>query len=535
MSHNLLGAHSLIPTHKVATWLLSQIDGFLTRLGLERSSSAEQIIYTALALAMALLVGWIVRKAVVAVVQKLVYSRHTIFVDELQHENIVNKMSHIIPPLVFLGLIPFAFQTDNHTLVIIERVVLVYFVVVLGWTICSLFNIIWTNYDRRENTKNLPLKGILNVAKGLVWIIIAIIAVSILVDRSPAVLLTGLGAFAAALMLIFKDSILGFVAGLQLSVNDMLRVGDWISVPGTIANGIVTDVSLTAVKVRNWDNTTVTLPPYTLVSTSFQNWNKMKERGRRQIERSVWIDISTVRPTTPEMLEAFKLQPFMTEYIELMQADAAKGQSTCLMHDDIKVNGSIDTNLGCYRAYVGLYLHHHPYVAMGGPTCMVRLMQQTATGVPLQIFCYLNTTEWVSYEGIQSDIFEHIMAAAPAFGLSAFSSPTGRDMVNIANPKPEAMPYNGDAPVAMSTYDPITNFMVPPNVSGDHGFAYSTEPVYPDSISEAVAAAKAAGIPVMPSSENAAPTLAPGTVAAPPATASNTSASSGSISPTPAD
>lgn len=537
MSHDLLMSHSLIPTHKVATWLLTQIDRFLTRLGLEQSGSAEEIIYTVLALGMALLVGWVVRKVVVAIVQKLGYSRNTIFVDELQHENIVNKMSHIIPPLVFLGLIPFAFQTDNHTLIVIERIVLVYFVVVLGWTICSLFNIIWANYDRRENTKNLPLKGILNVAKGLVWIIISIIAVSILVDRSPAVLLTGLGAFAAALMLIFKDSILGFVAGLQLSLNDMLRVGDWIAVPGTIANGIVTDVSLTAVKVRNWDNTTVTLPPYTLVSTSFQNWNKMKERGRRQIERSVWIDISTVRPTTPDMLEAFKKQPFMKEYIEQMQADAAKGQATCLMHDNIKVNGSIDTNLGCYRAYVGLYLHHHPYVAMGGPTCMVRLMQQTATGVPLQIFCYLNTTEWVSFEGIQSDIFEHIMAAAPAFGLSAFSSPTGRDMVNIANPKPEAMPYNGDSPVAMATYDPITNYMVPPNVSGDHGFAYNTQPVYPDSIAEAVAAAKAAGIPVMPVTGSPVPPLVSGAPAVTPASSSSpaTPSASGGISPTPAD
>lgn len=511
----------LIPTHKVAAWLLAQIDRFLTRLGLEQSGTAEEVIYTIVVLGTALLAGWLVRKFVVVVVQKLVYSRNTIFVEEMQRESIINKMSHIIPPLVFLGLIPFAFQTDNHTLALIERIVLVYFVATLGWTICSLFNIIWVNYDRKENTKNLPLKGILNVAKGLVWIIIAIVAVSILVDRSPAVLLTGLGAFAAALMLIFKDSILGFVAGLQLSVNDMLRVGDWIAVPGTIANGIVTDVSLTAVKVRNWDNTTVTLPPYTLVSTSFQNWNKMKERGRRQIESSLFIDVSTVCPTTPDMLEGFKKLPFMKEYIETMQADAAKGQASCLMHGDIKVNGSIDTNLGCYRAYVGLYLHHHPYVAMGGPTCMVRLMQQTATGVPLQIFCYLNTTDWVEYEGIQSDIFEHIMAVAPAFGLSAFSSPTGRDVVNIANSKPEAMPYNGDSAVAMAAYDPVTNFMVPPNTSGDHGFAYTTEPSYPASIAEAVAAAKAAGIPMMPSSTAPAPPLVPG--------------ASGSASPTPAD
>lgn len=495
-------ASALIPTHKVASWLLIVIDRFLTGLGLERSGTAEEVIYTAVVLGAALFLGWVVRKLIVAIVARLVYSRNTIFAQEMQHENIVSKMSHIIPPLVFLGLIPFAFETDSHTLARIERVVLVYFMATLGWTICSLFNIMWANFDRKENTKNLPLKGILNVAKGLVWIIVAIIAISILLDRSPAALLTGLGAFAAALMLIFKDPILGFVAGLQLSFNDMLRVGDWIAVPGTITNGIVTDVSLTAVKVRNWDNTTVTLPPYSLISGSFQNWNKMKERGRRQIERSLLIDVNTVAPTTPEMLEEFKKQPFMNDYISLMQADAAKGRASCLMHDEIKVNGSIDTNLGCFRAYVGLYLHHHPYVAMGGPTCMVRLLEQTPTGVPLQLFCYVNTTMWVTFEGIQSDIFEHLMAVAPAFGLSAFSSPTGRDVVNVANAKPEGMPYYGNSPVAMPPYDPVTNFMVPPNTSGDRGVAYTTEPVYPASIAEAAAAAKAAGVPVMASGDD---------------------------------
>ncbi len=491
----------LIPTHKVASWLLTRIDRMLVHFGLDRSPVFEEIIYTIIILGAALLVGWLTRKIVVAIAQKLVYSHKTLLTTEMQHEGLINKMSHIIPPLVFLGLIPFAFQTDDKTLEFIERIVFVYFVVVLGWTIGALLNIIWVNYDRRENTKNLPLRGILNVAKGLMWIVLTIIAVSIIIDRSPAALLTGLGAFAAALMLIFKDSILGFVAGLQLSVNDMLRVGDWISVPGTIANGIVTDVSLTAVKIRNWNNTTVTLPPYTLVSTSLQNWNKMKERGRRQIERSILIDVSTVSPTTPDMLESFKRLPFMKEYIERMQADAAAGKASCLKRGDIPVNGSIDTNLGCLRAYTGLYLMHHPYVALGEPTCMVRLLEQTATGIPLQVFCYVNTTVWPEYEGIQSDIFEHLIAVAPAFNLSAFCSPTGRDMVNIANPKPEAMPYNGSSPVDMPTYNPTTNYMVPPNISGDNGFIFNPNPAYPDSIAKAEAAAKAAGIPVVPADD----------------------------------
>ncbi len=491
---------SWIPTHKVAQWLLNLVDRILSWLGLTKSSMAEEVVYTVIILGIALLAGWLTRKVVVLITQHFVYARRTIFTEEMEHEQLINKSSHIIPPLVFMAFIPFAFQTDSHALDILMRIVLVYFVLTVGWTICSVFNVIWVNYNRKENTKNLPLKGILNVAKGLVWMVIAIISVALLVDRSPAALLTGLGAFAAALMLIFKDSILGFVAGLQLSANDMLRVGDWIAIPGTIVNGIVTDVSLTAVKVRNWDNTTVTVPPYTLVSTQLQNWNKMKQRGRRQIQRSILIDISTIRPTTPEMLEDFKKLPFMKDYIEKMQKYAAEGEATSLMRDDIKVNGSIDTNLGVFRAYTGLYLHHHPWITMGELTCMVRELQQTPQAQPLELFCYTNTADWVKYEGIQSDIFEHLMAAVPAFGLSAYSAPSSRDVVNIGNPKPEVMPYNGNSPVPMPAYDPKTNWVIPPNTSGDPGFAYNEHPVYPANIADMVADAEVkANTPLSPS------------------------------------
>ena len=489
---------NLIPAHRFAAWLLTIIDNFLISLGVDKSGTLEEVLYTVIVLGTALFIGWLVRIICLAILQRIFYSRKTVFAEEMDHQHLIRKMTHVIPPIVFLALIPFAFQTDSDTLHLIERIVLIYFVIMVGWSLSALCNVLWVNYDRKENTKNLPLRGILNVAKGSIWIIIAIIAISILLDRSPAALLTGLGAFAAALMLIFKDSILGFVSGLQLSLNDMVHVGDWIAVPGTIANGIVTDVSLTTVKIRNWDNTTVTLPPYSLVSAPFQNWDKMKDRGRRQINRSIFIDATTVCPTTPEMLEDLKKLPYLKEYIEKMQQFVAENRATCLMREGIEVNGSIDTNLGLYRAYCGIYLRHHPYVALGpGTFCMVRLQEQTATGIPLNVFCYTNTTNWVTYEGIQSDIFEHMTAIAPAFNLSAFSSPTGRDIVNIANPKPEAMPYNGTSPVATNTYDPTTNYMVPPNISGDEGVEYNDTTLYPPSIQDATKAAQDDGIPTV--------------------------------------
>ena len=470
----------IIPRHAVADWLIREIDNFLTWIGLDRSGTAEQVVYTIIVICVALLIGWGVRKAVVVLLQKIVYRRRTMLIEDLQSQRVIDKSSHIIPPLVFLALIPFAFEADPKTLTIIIRIVLVYFLLVLGWTVCAVFNIVWSFYDRRENIKKLPLKGVLNIAKGIVWIIVAIIIISIIVDKSPGTLLAGLGAFAAALMLIFKDSILGFVAGLQLSVDEMVHVGDWIAVPDTVINGIVTDVSLTTVKVRNWNNTTLTVPPYTLVSTPLQNWTKMKERGRRQIERSMLIDVTTVCPTTPEMLDKFKELPFMKDYIEANLRLASEGKATSLKQGDIPVNGSIDTNLGMFRAYTGLYLRHHPYVAINDKaTCMIRMLQQTESGIPMQIFCYINTVDWVTYEGIQSDIFEHLIAMAPAFGLSAFSSPTGRDIVNIANPHPQALPYYGNTPLNMPAYAPRTNYMVPPNISGDPGYTFSTVTVYP--------------------------------------------------------
>ncbi len=232
----------------------------------------------------------------------------------------------------------------------------------------------------------------------------------------------------------------------------------------------------------------------------------MKQRGRRQIQRSILIDISTIRPTTPEMLEDFKKLPFMKDYIEKMQKYAAEGEATSLMRDDIKVNGSIDTNLGVFRAYTGLYLHHHPWITMGELTCMVRELQQTPQAQPLEVFCYTNTADWVKYEGIQSDIFEHLMAAVPAFGLSAYSAPSSRDVVNIGNPKPEAMPYNGNSPVPMPAYDPKTNWVIPPNTSGDPGFAFNEHPVYPANIADMVADAEVKAN--MPSSPATTPTSA---------------------------
>ncbi|MDE7392910.1 MAG: mechanosensitive ion channel family protein, partial [Muribaculaceae bacterium] len=319
-------------------------------------------------------------------------------------------------------LVPFAFESGSRTLHYITKIVGVYTVIMFGIGLSAIITFIWSNYDRKANKENHPLKGVANIIKGVVWAILIIIAASILIGKSPMALLAGLGAFAAALMLIFKDSILGFVAGIQMSSNDMLRVGDWIVVPSTIANGVVVDVSLSVVKVQNWDNTIVMVPPYTLVSTSFQNWRGMSESGVRQIDRSVIIDNTSIVEASEELLNAVgATYPEMNTYIANRRKALADGQGNVFNGGVAPVNGTIDTNLGLFRAYMCQYLLAHPKISNDN-NIIVRLMNPDNYGTPLDIYCFTNTTEWLAYEAIRSQIFEHIAATAPKFGLRIFNS-----------------------------------------------------------------------------------------------------------------
>lgn len=427
---------AVIPQHSLAVWLVSNIDRLLDWAGLGREPELEEVVYVIIIVALAMFIGWAIKAIVLAGARKFVSLKRTAFVQEILDQRILSKCSRVIPPLVILGLLPFAFETDSFLLRLFERFLVVYVIVVATLAMSGIMTFVWLRYDRRENAKNLPLKGILNSAKGVLWIISGIVAVSILVDKSPTVLLTGLGAFAAALMLIFKDSILGFVSGIQLSQNDMLRVGDWIVVPSTVANGIVTDVSLTAVKVRNWDNTIVTLPPYTLVSTSFQNWRGMSESGMRQIVRSVIVVTTSIRQADDAYLDrvAGRL-PSLKKFID---ARRAAGGKPVFDPANAAVNGTIDTNLGLMRAYLCDYLINDPMIS--NYQIIVRTLQPTSTGTPLQLWCYVATTQWVAYEAVQSAIFEHIAVVAPMFELELFNymSDNDPDVVQVQNIGPAA-------------------------------------------------------------------------------------------------
>lgn len=400
----------MIPSHDVALWLLYWIDNLLEWIGLGRDSSIEELVYVIIVVIIAIATGWLVRLVTIFLLMRTIRFRKSEMWKEVISRKLFTKVSHIMPPLIFLALIPFAFATEKTLLlVLVKGIVVVYLSITIGVAICAFLSFVWSRYDNRKNNKNHPLRGVLNVAKGIVWILVLIISVSTLLDKSPMVLLTGLGAFAAALMLVFRDSILGFVAGLQLSQNDMLRVGDWIVVPSTLANGIVEDVSLTVVKVRNWDNTIVMLPPYTLVSTSFQNWRGMLDSNVRLISRTVLIESNSIHSCDTDFVnEKIKEYPQLGSIID-RKDKYERGIAA--------INGTVETNLGLFRAYLCDYLINHQMISKKWQI-LVNLLTPNRDGIPLQVYCYANTTDWTTFEAIQSDIMEHIISIAPKFKLT---------------------------------------------------------------------------------------------------------------------
>lgn len=432
----------IIPTHTVALWLLETIYKVLDALGLRHDKTTEEVIYVAVIVIIALVIGWVLKLAIVWLVRKIIAVKRPNTAALLTQYHVFTRTSRVIPPLVILTLLPFAFTKTSTLLDIAERLLWGYTIIVFTIAVTSIVTMIWVGYNTKRNTRNLPLNGVLNTIVGVIWIIAAIVVVSVLIDKSPAMLLTGLGAFAAALMLVFKDSILGFVAGIQLSQNDMLRVGDWIVVPSTIANGIVIDVSLSAVKVQNWDNTIVTLPPYTLISTSFQNWRGMTQSGCRQIARSVLVDINSIAPLSDEKTDELVARyPLLKPWVDKTRAAGHPTYDPSLA----TVNGSLETNLGLLRAYLCAYLLANQSIDHK-QQILVRTMAPVPEGLPLQIWAFTATTAWTAYEAIQSAIFEHLIAVAPDFGLEIYNEESGKDAISTVTV--DMLP---DAPASTST------------------------------------------------------------------------------------
>lgn len=412
----------------IAGFIMNIVDWILGVFGLDNNTTIVTFLYAAVVLGLSIVAGYIVQWIVLKTVQTIARHWDSDTYQSLTRQRFFHKVCRIIPPLVFLILIQFTLSNHNSLSGILTKITFIYIVFVMTVALTALLNALWQHIDARANKRKLPLNGLAQLVKIVVWIVAVIIIVAILLDKSPASLLAGLGAFSAVLMLIFKDNILGVVAGVQLSENDSLHVGDWIAVPGTNANGTVQEVSLVAVKVLNWDKTTTTLPPYSLISSGFTNYRTMQQSHTRRIRRSFMIDADSVLPATPEMLDMIRKVPFMDEYITKKLAQQAAGDVHDVDNPEGLVNGTIDTNLGLFRAYMKMWLDANPNISHTSD-CFVSTLPQTATGIPLQIYCFTATSGWFPYEGIQDTVFEHVAAMLRFFMLYTFENPSGRDTI----------------------------------------------------------------------------------------------------------
>ncbi len=415
-------------SYTIAQFIMHIVDWVLGAVGLEKNTTVVTFMYAVVVLGVAIVAGWIVQWIVLKGVKAIAHRWDSDMYHALTNVRFFHKICRIIPPVVFLILIQFTLSNHNSLSNILTRVTLIYITFVMAMALSALVMGIWQQINAHANKRKLPLNGIAQLIKGIIWIIAVIIFVAIILDKSPGKLLAGLGAFAAVLMLIFKDSILGVVAGVQLSENDSLHVGDWIKVHGTNANGTVEEVSLTAVKVQNWDKTTTTIPPYSLISSGFTNYRTMQKSNTRRICRSYMIDADSVVPMTPEMLDEIRKVPFMDDYITKKLAQKAEGKVADVDNPEGLADGTIDTNLGLFRAYMKMWLDANPHISHDSD-CFVSTLEQTPTGIPFQVYCFTSTSAWFPYEAIQDTVFENLAAMLRFFGLYTFENPSGRDTI----------------------------------------------------------------------------------------------------------
>lgn len=418
----------------VSSVVMQEVNHTLLSTGMSESwaDRIDNLIVLLFIFGVAFLAYFICRKIILRAVARLVKQSKATWDDIVFNDKVMLNVSRMVAPIFVYVAIPLAFPEHavSDLLDFLRRICLIYIIAVFLSFVSALFRAIYQVYSEREQYRDKPLKGLLQTAQVILFFIGAIVIVSILINRSPMALLTGLGASAAILMLVFKDSIMGFVSGIQLTANNMLKVGDWITMPKYGADGTVVEVTLNTVKIRNFDNTITTIPPYLLVSDSFQNWQGMQESGGRRIKRSINIDMTSVRFCTASMLEKYRKIQLLADYVDDTEKVVKEYNEEHGIDNSVLVNGRRQTNLGVFRAYLTNYLQNLPTVNQE-LTCMVRQLQPTETGIPLELYFFSANKDWVPYESIQADIFDHVLAIIPEFDLRVFQSPSGEDFRRI--------------------------------------------------------------------------------------------------------
>ncbi|WP_438348187.1 mechanosensitive ion channel family protein [Paenibacillus sp. FA6] len=405
-------------------FIKNQLDGFgMSEQTIGYLSNMIMVVFIA---AVSILANFIAKKIVLKTIFHIINNNRYTWDNIILEKKVFRKLSHLVPAVI----IYYSASIFPTYQALIEKAALTYMIIVTIRVLNALLNAFDAIYRSFEVSKVRPIKGYIQVVKIILFIIGGIMVISNLIGQNPLIILSGLGALSAVLMLVFKDSILGLVAGVQLSSNDMVRVGDWIEMPKYNADGDVIDITLNTVKVMNFDKTITMIPSYALISDSFKNWRGMQVSGGRRIKRSVYIETSSIRFCTKEMIEEFQKIHYLTDYITTKLNEINEYNMEHQINEESNVNGRQLTNVGVFREYIYQYLRNHPKIHKD-MTMIVRQLASGDNGLPLEIYAFSNDTNWGVYESIQADIFDHIFAVAPTFGLRTFQNPTGHDIVQL--------------------------------------------------------------------------------------------------------
>lgn len=413
---------------KITTW----INELLLKIGINQEAAdvVDKMVILVLIVLIAVITNIICKKITMRIITPIIRKTKNKWDDILIDKGILPKLVMIIPAILIYALVPIFFSGDSLFAIWVQKLTHVYMIAVGMYFISALLDLVLELSNSNKNLKEKPLHGVFQILKIILYFVGVIIIIGIVIDKSPTTLLAGLGASAAILTLVFKDTIVGFVSGVQLSANNMLRVGDWITVPKYNADGDVIEVTLNTVKIKNFDNTITTIPPYILMNDSFQNWRGMAESGGRRIKRSINIDMDSVKFCTPKMLEKYKKIALIKDYVEEKERILHQYNEEHGIDNTILVNGRRQTNIGVFRAYLERYIASLPNVNQN-LTHMVRQLQPTEKGIPIELYFFSAEKRWILYEDIQSDVFDHVLAIVPEFDLAVFQNPSGKDFKEL--------------------------------------------------------------------------------------------------------
>lgn len=374
------------------------------------------------------IVHFILKHIVMRILTKIIKGNKLEWDDILLKRKVIQRAILIVPGILIYSASPI--YENVEAIKLIQRLSATYVLIILVFVVGSLIDAVDDIYRTKHISKVRPIKGFLQIIKIVAYIIIGVVIISTLLGKSPLVLLGSIGAAAAVFSFVFKDSILGFIAGIQLTSNDMLRIGDWIEMTKYGADGDVIDITLNTVMVQNFDKTIVTIPAYSMISDSFKNWRGMMEFGGRRIKRAIYIDVNSVMFCSDEMISRFKKVQYLYEYVTEKEKELKEYNLSNNIDTSLKINGRKMTNIGTFRAYILNYLKNNPGIN-NEKIVMVRQLAPGESGIPIEIYAFTSDTAWINYEGVQSDIFDHILAVADEFELRIFQAPSGFDVKSI--------------------------------------------------------------------------------------------------------